>query len=76
VGCEDRKGGEHDARSSTTVHGEPNQGSDSVTIVKRKSSQVSGMGSGDKGDPFGPEGPTQIPICQHMRGNLCQMVRV
>jgi hypothetical protein len=30
----DRKGGEHGVRSSTTVHGAPDQGSDSITAVK------------------------------------------
>jgi hypothetical protein len=34
------------------------------------------MGSRDKGDPFDPDGPTQIYVCQHMRGYLRQMVKV
>jgi hypothetical protein len=32
--CIDKKGSKHGARSSTTVHGAPDQVSDSVTAVK------------------------------------------
>jgi hypothetical protein len=34
----------HGAMTSTTVHGAPDQGSNSVTTVKGQNSQVSGMG--------------------------------
>ena len=59
----DRKGDEHGARSSTIVHGAPDQGSRNIETVKCQNSQVSGTGSRLKGDPFGLDGPTQIPIC-------------
>jgi hypothetical protein len=74
--CKDRKGGKHGPRSSRVVHGAPYQGLDSVTTVKCQNSQVSGIGSRSKGDPFHPDVPTHILVCQHMRGTLCQMVKV
>jgi hypothetical protein len=46
------------ARTSTIVHGAPDQGLNSITTVKCQNSQVSGTGSRSKGDPFGPDGPT------------------
>jgi hypothetical protein len=76
MGYEDRNGGEHGAKSSGIVHGTLDQGSDRVVAVKCYNSQVSGMGSRDKGDPFSPNGPTKIRVCQHIRGSLRQMVRV
>jgi hypothetical protein len=72
----DSKGGEHGANTSTTIHGAPNQGSNNIMVVKCQDSQVSGMGSRSKGYPFSPDGPMQIPICQHKQGTLYQMVRV
>jgi hypothetical protein len=76
VDCRDRKGGEHGARTSIAVYGAHDQGSKSITIVKGQNSQVLGTGSRNKGDSFSLDGPTQILIFQHMRGNLFQMVRV
>jgi hypothetical protein len=62
----DRKGSEHGARTSKIVSGAPDQGSNNITTVECQNSQVSGAGNRSKGDPFGPHGPTQIPLCQHM----------
>jgi hypothetical protein len=74
--CKDSKGGEHGTKSSTVVHGALDQVSNSIIVVKCQNSQVLGTGSRSKGDPFGPDGPTQILVCQHMQGTLHQMVRV
>jgi hypothetical protein len=40
VDYRDRKGGKHGTRSSKKGHGAPNQGSDSVTIVKYQAQTV------------------------------------
>jgi hypothetical protein len=72
----DRKGGKHGAKASKIVHGASNQGSRNIVAVKCQNSQVLGTGSRSKRNPFGPDGPTQIPVCQHMRGSLRQMVGV
>jgi len=58
VDYRDRKGGEHGTRTSTTIHGEPDQGLNIITTVKGQNSQVSGTGSRSKGYPFGSDGPT------------------
>jgi hypothetical protein len=34
MGYGDKKGGKHGARTSAIVHGAPNQGSDSATVVE------------------------------------------
>jgi hypothetical protein len=72
----DSKGGEHGARSSTTIHGVSDQGSSSFAVVKCQNSQVSSMGSRSEINPFSLDGPTQFPVCQHMQGTLRQMVGV
>jgi hypothetical protein len=70
------KGGKHGARTSVAVHGAPNQGSNSATIVKCQNNQISGRGNRDQGDPFSPDVSTQVPVCQHVRGSLHPMVGV
>jgi hypothetical protein len=76
VGCEDNKGGEHGARTSAIVHGALDQSSDSATTIKCQNSQMSSTNNRDQGDPFGPNGSTHVPLCQHMRGSLRPMVRL
>jgi hypothetical protein len=58
----DRKGGEHGAWSSIVVHGAFDQGLSSIAAVKCQNSQLSSTGSRSKINPFGPDGPTQVPI--------------
>jgi hypothetical protein len=45
-------------RKGAAVHGAPDQSSIHVAAVKCQNSQVSGIGSRDKRDPFGPNGTT------------------
>ena len=58
MGCRDKKGGKHGARTSLIVHEAPDQGSNSATIVKCQNSQISGTYSIDQGDPFSFDGST------------------
>jgi hypothetical protein len=62
----DRKGGEHGAKSGIEFHGEFDQGLSSLAVVKCQNSQVSSTGSRSKINTFGPDGPTQVPVCQHI----------
>jgi hypothetical protein len=48
----------HGAKIGAAVHGAPDQGLSHVAVVKCQNSQVSGMGSRDKRDHFGPNGTT------------------
>jgi hypothetical protein len=59
----DSKGGEHGTRIGTTFHGASDQGSSIFAAVKCQNSQVSNQISRSKIDPFGPDGPTQVPVC-------------
>jgi hypothetical protein len=62
----DRKGGEQGARSSTIVHGASDQGSRNFPAVKCQNSQILSTSSRSERKPFSPDGPTQVPVCQHM----------
>ena len=76
MGRENSKGGRRGARTGAIVHGELDQISSHVVVVKFHNSQVSSIGSRSEINPYSLDGPTQVPVCQHMRGSLRQMVGV
>jgi hypothetical protein len=76
MGQRNIKGNRRRARKGATVYGAPDQMSSYVATIKYQCIQVLGVSDGYKRGLLGPIGTTYIPVCQHMRGSIHQVVRV
>jgi hypothetical protein len=76
MGRKTSKGDRHNARTGATIYGTPDQSSGYATTVKYQSGEVSGACSRNQRNLRSPDGTTQVPIRQHLRGVVHQLVGV
>jgi hypothetical protein len=76
MGIRDQTSGKHGTRSSTTIYEASNQGSCNSVAIECQNSQIQRTISRSEINYFIPDGPAQVLVCKHMRGYLCQVVRI